>query len=893
MRCLPCALRRGAPVLIAALASALVAPVAGATASRTSIAFEHEISLFSEGTPVSVAVADVAGGPANEIVAAQQNPDAVMVYSLGGGGLHERMRLDLPARPTEVLTDDLDGDGRLEILIVLPDVRQIAVAGVVGGQLRVEHTLDTSGSPRSVVAGDLDRNGFEDVAFLTTEDSTVTFLFQDPGDVWDEVAVPAIGQAIQMVAADLDGDSWPDLAMNAERRFAVLYGAGQRRFESPAVFETGRNSETALTAMDLDDDGDLDLALMNCCYLIVLENRARGDFASRTHFSVGSNYDAFAMTSADFDLDGRVDLIVAGDGGIRSEAGESGILTPALRDGSFHFELRPSAISAGYPAQIAAGDLDGDGNPDVAMANASRGGYFPPALRPKPSISVMLNVNGRRFAAPAVYFPAPTYHMAAFRRAGSRLPDIIGVANPWGALGILQNEGDGSFCCFTPLSAENATSNLHASEAGHGGETIAEQDDPFYQTDIAGVADFDGDGMDDLVASRGQDTQEVWLQTVTGAFRRVWTASGFRFSCVVDANGDGLPDLILQTGGSVWVARNTGGGTFEWDRGPDGVGGLAAFVDMNGDGRLDVVSTIRASHPNTPPDSIVVWLSRAEGGYVRSEPVPAVSEPFPYWEYLHPRRLVARDFDHDGKPDILVFGTPGADGGAYISVLHNRGGGTLVASQAPVFFGNEPTDFVLADFDRDGWWDVAASDLNLGRGRTHLIRGAPGGGFQEVVTTGRAGPSYSILAADFNGDGRDDLAIGGNGLRLQLNESLPRGARETDPPMEIEDRYALGHAYTPGAASLPDRGLALLSEGVPIRRGEAFHATLWAPVGGLANLDVFDVAGRRLHAERIRVPAAGRVPIRIQLSGGPSPGVYLARVSLDDQIAVRRFVVLR
>jgi hypothetical protein len=431
---------------------------------------------------------------------------------------------------------------------------------------------------------------------------------------------------------------------------------------------------------------------------------------------------------------------------------------------SFQVDIRPS--------NLAVGDFNGDGIPDLAVTNEN----FGPG-----TLVIMLGNGDGTFRRGATYNVGNNaYSVAVADFNGDNQLDLA-VANRLGhTVSILLGNGDGTFRAGSTLSFNgdpyslavadfNQDGNLDLVAAGEGNSGVGiflgngdgtfrpAQYYPTGDTPLSvAVGDFNGDGNIDLATGNSGSfplytgTVSVLLGNGDGSFqthRDYVTGSGTHSVAVGDLNGDGTPDLVAanQRNQTISVLLGNGDGTFRYGdvyRTPPSPAAVV-LADVNGDGRLDIVAA-------NPYGNAVTVLLGNDGG--------TFQDPRDYLTGATPLAVVVADVNGDGRLDLVTANW----GNTSITVLPGNGDGTfLTVPSSPA--GTNPSFLATGDFTNDGIPDLAVADagdvsLNL-PSSVSILAGRGDGTFQTVNTFPVGLGNLRFVTGEFNGDGNLDLAV--------------------------------------------------------------------------------------------------------------------------------------
>lgn len=296
-----------------------------------------------------------------------------LLSNIGGGTLFPSKRVAASPRPLSVASGDLNLDGWPDLVI--------AHAAMPGGGASVL-VGPTAESPRpipfgkgvlraQVIVGDLDGKAGPD--FITVNPvagSVSVFLNPGEGGVPIPVDLPTDLAPVAAAIGDLDGGGVADLAVAQEGGVRVYFHP-LRNARALDLVAPRSVPMTAVAIADFDGDGLRDLAAVDYDgSASVFLNRGGGVLASPVVTGAAAGGGATSVAVADWNLDGAPDLAVRLEEGGPSSPG----LIILLNQGGGALCPQPIAgLVTPQPGAVASGDMDGDGMPDIVVANGAEG----------------------------------------------------------------------------------------------------------------------------------------------------------------------------------------------------------------------------------------------------------------------------------------------------------------------------------------------------------------------------------------------------------------------------------------------------------------------------------------------------------------------------------------
>src|SRR5439155_1836149 len=306
----------------------------------------------------------------------------------GDGTFQTEQQYYVGGRPIAVAVADLTGDGKKDLVVVNAFENTLSILKGNGDRtFQSAVTTPVGTNPNALVLGDFNGDGKIDIAVTNLVDNNVSILINQstPGTLSFQTPVNyAVGTYPDaVVTADFNHDGKLDLAIVSAGYFfssndagkhttlSILSGNGDGTF-GPATTQKlwDQDGGDAIVAADFGR-GEIDLAVahFSAHQVMILQGDGHGIFTSAGLYTVGAGTEG--MVAADFNRDGKID-IAANDINDNSVAlllgqGDGTFVPPASRADD---AARPFGWATwGYPAFIAAGDLNGDGKPDVVVTH--------------------------------------------------------------------------------------------------------------------------------------------------------------------------------------------------------------------------------------------------------------------------------------------------------------------------------------------------------------------------------------------------------------------------------------------------------------------------------------------------------------------------------------------
>jgi hypothetical protein len=634
--------------------------------------FQPKVDSATGNKPVGIAVGDFNQDGNLDVVVTNATDGTIgVLLGTGNGKFNVPVAYNTGFNPYSVAVGHIYKNGNLDLAVANKNNSHVisVLKGNGDGTFQGQIQSVVVGIPISIALADFNNDGNMDIAVaeqfdpLTSLGNSVSILLGNGNGTFSaHVEYPTASSPTAVTVGDFNNDNSPDLGISDSggNAISVYWGKGDGTFYGQLDVGTGDLPYSAVAA-DFNNDGYTDLIAANSgsnTISVILSNGKSRTFQARSDYAAGPipasdtvGPNPYSVATSDFNGDGFPDLAVAASNCPASPPACGVAIILGNGDGTFQPPTQYSTGNSTDPRSIVVGDFNGDGKPDLAVANYLAN-----------TVSVMLGAGDGSFGSPTDFSVGsePTSVATGDFNGDGKL-DLAVTNFDSKTVSVLLGKGDGTF-----TQAPNSPYTV-----GNGPIAVA-------------AADLREDSkLDLIVIDEGDNNVTILLGNGDGTFTvqpNPPTVGGNPLSVVAgDFNGDGIPDLAVADflSQEVSVLLGNGDGSFQAAKPyPTGANPQSIVAaNFNGDSKLDLAVTSTPSQ-GSPGNVVSLLLGNGDGTFGTPE-LPFQLFGTGYLSYS----AVVGDFNNDGAADLAV-----ANGGSNtVSLLLNVQGTamTFASSGAP------------------------------------------------------------------------------------------------------------------------------------------------------------------------------------------------------------------
>lgn len=608
--------------------------------------------------------------------------------------------------------------------------------------------VDGEGSPEDLAIGDFDNNGFKDMAYITSTEGKLHVLYNNGTYVYTNSSTDAggVNYDYRLVSADFNEDGKSDLAIvnrnsPVSERLIILISTGTS-FTKSNFSIPGPTDIYTISTDDFDSDGHADVVVPNIGQALTwYKGNGLGGFSQQTDNNVigGSS-----LVVADFNNDSKNDFAIG-----------RGQQMDIYLSSSTTFAK--TTVNLGTtPIYIITSDLNNDNNTDIVgsfsssgtvyiagMTNNGSGGFSNPVLIPSSTsassrlASADYNDDGLQDLAIATY--NGTGPAILLNTGGAFIKDPFSDERVNDVLNLtfvdLDNNGGPELVCLSGFPSLSVVKRVNDSFELVHKEILG-------NSPLRGLArDVDHDGNIDLVnasISNGAATIKRGKGNLTFESNTYLLGAGYRVEYVeaADFNSDGFDDILfmdlyLSGISKVKLSLTDNQGHHQTPFEVSQASGIVVAGDFNLDGKQDFFCWNG------------VFFGNGDGSFNHQAMSLGV---YPYYAKI-------ANLNADGAPDLVIGDAVDA------WTLLNSGNGNF-ADPVKLASTKRVARLEVGHYDTDNLTDIfTISDNNT----FSVFQNTGVGVFQEFVFSVQQpltiSSDYLFTVADFNQDGRGDVAI--------------------------------------------------------------------------------------------------------------------------------------
>jgi adhesin/invasin len=689
--------------------------------TASTIVFDCPSTRLTSATANRLLAADLNGDGRDDLIAAYDTSGQLEIYlGSSGGELPAPLTLGLGASLIGLAIGDVDADGLADLVTTTTSsTGQWAVrvhAGKGDGTFTTRPPLYAGTTALGAIAIDqLDTTGGRDIAVVASNNKILVLYDVNPAGTSvaatreiDVASVPA-----QLAIGRLNGDALPDIiglepstatlttVLNTHNTSARTFGTAGSSSGVGSLTSAGAMVFTQLDGMPGDDVAISSGSGDNVTYLL---NGGTGVLtASSARYTPSQVIRGFAVR--DLDTDGKIDLLAL-------HTGDATPVSLTVVHGALDSVSVPQTIAyavGAAPARVVAGDFNGDGMSDVAVASGNL-----------PTIAIALGRGGGRLGAGEIFTPP------------GRTNGLAGVA-------IGSPNGNAGASLFAAEGGANRLARY--GPGGTRGQYLLDRDFvdlPAVRAVVVG--DANGNGTEDLIVSYMGNLGFADAHPSAMTLMSTPVGGSNKDVLLADLFGNGPLAVVVESrlaGGRVHLVQLGAAGiplTIDVPGTTDLRTALAG--DWNGDGLVDL-----AVIDGSPNASKLVVLAQGPVKVFTAQPAIMLS-------LAEAKGLARLRLDADQYDDLAVGGL----GGLYLY----RGGATGLVN-LPVTPGSSLEGIASADLDGDGRLDLISAVS------THFLVISSGATFQPSAICLNGSSNGRLAIGDVDGDKRLDIVSSGPG----------------------------------------------------------------------------------------------------------------------------------